>query len=215
MKQPKWTINLITPGESADVLELLLERADWLKSIGSDQWFNFAESRDRLERGISPDRTWILRDYVTGKALGTITFVDADPDFWTPEELTTPALYLGKLATSTSKEAHGLGEVLLQFATWWASSSWQYEEVRFDAWKTSTELHRYYQRQGFEYLRTVEVPGRRSGSLFSRPVCRWPGGAGRQPRPPGLAVGGRPLAFGSRHEVEEPGDREHRGAGQP
>lgn len=213
--QPKWTINLIEPDETAYVLDLLLDRAEWLKSIGSDQWANFAESRDRLLRDITPDRTWLLRDYTSGDPLGTITFTDADRDFWTPTEIAVPALYLSKLATSTKPEAHGLGRVLLSFAVWWASSSCQYSEVRLDAWKTSTKLHRYYEREGFRHIRTVQVPGRRSGALFSRPVQPFPGGPGRQPRPPYLAVGGRPLAFGPRPHTYEEGEREHRGASQP
>ncbi|ASO21073.1 hypothetical protein AHOG_17240 [Actinoalloteichus hoggarensis] len=44
-------------------------------------------------------------------------------------------------------------------------------KLRLDAWKTNADLHQYYLNQGFFYMGTVHIPGRRSGALFERPVA--------------------------------------------
>ncbi|QWF86086.1 GNAT family N-acetyltransferase [Amycolatopsis sp. CA-230715] len=167
---PQWTISRASAHECPEVLALLLGRAEWLKRRGSDQWSNFADSQERLASIISAGRTWLLREDSSGTAVGTITFVDADSDFWTPSEQAVPALYLAKLATDPTGSGRGLGRLLLHFALYRAWSDSSIREVRFDAWKTATGLHEYYRREGWTHLRTVDVPGRRSGALFSRPV---------------------------------------------
>lgn len=41
--------------------------------------------------------------------------------------------------------------------------------LRLDAWKSNPGLHRYYLSQGFQLVRVVDLPHRRSGALFERP----------------------------------------------
>jgi len=38
--------------------------------------------------------------------------------------------------------------------------------LRLDAWTTNKDLHRYYLSQGFELVRIMDVPNRKSGALF-------------------------------------------------
>ena len=40
--------------------------------------------------------------------------------------------------------------------------------VRIDTWRTNTGLHDYYERLGFEHVRTEAPPHRRSGWLAQR-----------------------------------------------
>jgi hypothetical protein len=42
--------------------------------------------------------------------------------------------------------------------------------VRLNCWTTNTLLHAYYEANGYEHIRTVDVPGRMSGALFQRPA---------------------------------------------
>ncbi|HEY3481305.1 MAG TPA: GNAT family N-acetyltransferase [Streptomyces sp.] len=192
------------------VLDLLLGRAAWLRNRGSDQWHNFDEKQDKLEQVVAAGRTWLMRDGDDGTPLGTITFTDADPEFWTPEEQRTPALYLAKLATDPKVAGRGLGRTLLQFAMYMANADSTIEEVRFDVWKTAYDLHRYYEREGWTYVRTVDLPHRFSGVLFSREVVR---PSVNQP-PAGLEL--RPFTPAGRlakpRVTWEPGEREHGGA---
>lgn len=204
----RWTIDIAGESDCPDVLGLLLARAEWLRSIGSDQWANFAETQDRLTRIISAGRTWLLRDDASGAPLGTITFTDTDPDFWTAEEQAVPSMYLAKLATDPAAAGMGLGRLLLDFAMYRAVAAQTIEEVRFDVWKTASDLQKYYVRLGWTYLRTVEVPGRNSGALFSRPVI-----PPLVNKPPCGLIIGKPSAFGTPKlkTTREPGEREHGG----
>ncbi|WP_326960496.1 GNAT family N-acetyltransferase [Amycolatopsis sp. NBC_01286] len=195
------------------VLDLLLSRAAWLKSRGSDQWYNFDEKQDELEQVVSKGHTWLMRDGAAGTPLGTITFTDADPDFWTFDEQRTPALYLAKLATDPEIAGRGLGRTLLQFALFEAAAN-RVDEVRFDVWKTAYDLQRYYEREGWSHLRTVDLPHRNSGALFSRKVVK-----PVYNRPPiGLEV--RPFTSAKSSSSSqtrttwEPGEREHGGSGE-
>ncbi|WP_410666440.1 GNAT family N-acetyltransferase [Amycolatopsis sp. lyj-84] len=163
-------INLAQHGDVDDVLELLNARAKWLKARGSDQWHNFGQKQEQLADVVAAGRTWLMRDDETGRPLGTITFTDADADFWTPAEQETPALYLAKLATDPAASGQNLGALLLKFALYTAVPP--VEEVRFDVWRTASDLHAYYERQGWTKIRLVEKPGRFSGALFSRRVVR-------------------------------------------
>ncbi|MFD9966181.1 GNAT family N-acetyltransferase [Amycolatopsis sp. NPDC058986] len=161
----------VTEKDAAEAVKLLIARADWLQDHGSDQWGNFREKKAELLHS-ALKRTWLLRERSTGKVVGTIAFVDADAEFWTPEEREVPSVYVAKLATAPEATGQGLGHVLLGFAMYSAYLDWRSQEVRFDAWKTSPELHRYYEHAGWTHLRTVDLPHRRSGALFSRPVDR-------------------------------------------
>jgi ribosomal protein S18 acetylase RimI-like enzyme len=40
--------------------------------------------------------------------------------------------------------------------------------LRLDAWTTNEALHAYYQRQGFQHVRTIVRPDYPSGALFQR-----------------------------------------------
>jgi GNAT superfamily N-acetyltransferase len=192
------------------VMDLLLSRATWLRSKGSDQWANFADKQDKLEHLVSTGRTWIMRDDATARPLGTITYVDPDPDFWTPEDRQVPAKYLAKLATDPESAGQGLGRLLLDFAKYQAVADGETREIRFDVWKTAADLQQYYLDQGWTYLRTVEKAGRFSGALFSYAVV--------PPQvnvlPNGLIIGQPSACLHTPPEnAFEPGEREHGGAG--
>lgn len=198
------------PTDVDDVLELLLARAHWLADQGSDQWHNFDEKKDRLEQQVRQGRTWIMREDDDGRPLGTITFTDADPDFWTPAEQEVPALYLAKLATDPCEAGRGLGRLLLDFAMYQAVAAQTIKEVRFDVWRTADRLQRYYEQQGWKHVRTVSKPGRFSGALFTRAV---PDTKINIP-PAGLIVApSRALRPVRERQAYEPGERDHGGHG--
>jgi GNAT superfamily N-acetyltransferase len=63
----------------------------------------------------------------------------------------------------------GVGGQLLDWAERLAASrgcTW----LRLDAWRTNAPLHAYYQRQGFDPVRVVDLSHRGSGALFQRRV---------------------------------------------
>jgi GNAT superfamily N-acetyltransferase len=172
MTNGRWLykIHQASPAELDDVVRLIEQRQQWLRDQGSDQWsVERTPLRERMAANIDRGRTWLLTN-LARRPLGTITvFREADPDFWTPSEAAVPALYLARLASDPASRGAGIGSVMLRWSLNKAFRN-HLAEVRFDAWKTSAGLHRYYQQQGWTYLRTVDRPGRFSGALFARPA---------------------------------------------
>lgn len=165
----KYTIWAAHNNELSIVMDLLCERVNWLRDQGSDQWSTYERWEPEMVQSIRAGRTFILRDSDT-TPVGTITTsLTGDADFWTKDELATPALYLAKLATRTDRAGRGLGDLMIDFAMFTARTK-RLHELRIDVWRTAENLHRYYSDRGWNYLRTVEKPERFSGTLFSKPV---------------------------------------------
>jgi GNAT superfamily N-acetyltransferase len=161
------TIAPATRADLDEVLALLNDAAAWLTSKGLDQWW-YGFGPNRIGPMVDRREVWIARE--DGQAAGTLTLsVEADPDFWTAQESTERAVYMSKLAIARDKAGAGLGALLLRWAVDRAARD-GYAWVRLDAWRTNQELQDYYRRQGWEYLRTVSLPHRRSGALFQCPA---------------------------------------------
>lgn len=152
------------PEELPDVMTLIDERRRWLRERGIDQWNVGREFKTRMANAIDRHEVWLLRD--DGAPLATLTMTPkGDPDFWTSDELQEPALYLGKMATTVERGGQGLGALLLSWARDRAARC-GFNVLRWDVWKTNTNLLRYYCSAGARHIRTVDVPGRWSGALF-------------------------------------------------
>lgn len=162
-----WRVRAATAADVEAVVDLLNEAGARLASRGLDQWgvgwMNCQRMLPMIERG----QTW-LADDDSGVPFVTVSLSEEpDPDFWTPEEQKTPALYMNKLAS----RVRGAGEWAMKWALHHASTL-GYEVVRLDAWATNTRLHEYYRARGWTHLRTMHVPGRRSGALFEKKTTK-------------------------------------------
>ncbi|MDT9684322.1 GNAT family N-acetyltransferase [Streptomyces sp. TRM76323] len=153
------------PDELDTVEALLTEASRWLASRGIDQW-QYPPHRDRITRALRRGVCFLA--FQDGEPVGTVQVDDfADPEFWTPADQPDTALYVHRMAVARKASGAGVGEVLLEWAAERARSkgkAW----LRLDAWKDNPGLHRYYRRAGFDLLRIVDLPHRRSGALFQR-----------------------------------------------
>ncbi|MGB6161277.1 MAG: GNAT family N-acetyltransferase [Pseudonocardiaceae bacterium] len=152
------------------VMALLDERTRWLHERGSKQWNTGRDFETLIGDAIGRRNTWLLRDDDASLATLTLTS-DGDTDFWTPEELREPALYLGKMASALRRSGEGLGSLMLSWAQDWAARS-GFDSLRWDVWRTNNQLQDYYRSIGGRYVRTVQVAGRWSGALFEIPARR-------------------------------------------
>ncbi|MEQ7127567.1 GNAT family N-acetyltransferase [Actinopolymorpha sp. B11F2] len=111
--------------------------------------------------------TKYLTKAITDPLAATVAFdTYADPHLWTPEEIDEPAMYLHRLIVR--RPYAGLGTEILDWASAKAATlgkAW----VRIDVWTDNTPLHRYYQRNGFQHVRTLDSDYP-SGALFQRPA---------------------------------------------
>lgn len=170
--EPTLTLTL-RPAENDQEFEtamgLLMQRIQWLRDRGSDQWATWEKWRSKLGPALDAGDIWILWD--GDEAIGTITVeIQGDPDFWTPEELAEPAVYVSKLAVRLDRAGKELGALLLAWSGDYAARR-GCRYVRLDAWKTNEKLHDYYLARGWTHLRTSTRPNRRSGALFQRPAA--------------------------------------------
>jgi ribosomal protein S18 acetylase RimI-like enzyme len=158
------------PDDLDTVDGLRVEATEWLASKGLDQW-QPDQARFPTRAGIAAAiarRVCYLAYDQHGTLVGTIT-VDgrADPEFWTQAEQDEPALYIHRMIVSRQAAGAGLGGRLLDWAADVARRTGRHW-VRLDAWKNNPALRRYYERHGFEHVRTVDLPHRGSGTLLQR-----------------------------------------------
>lgn len=118
----------------------------------------------QIEAHLRSGRTWLAVDD-TGRVIGSISLGNADPDSWTAAEQADPALYLYKVMSVVP----GTGRVLLGHAEYRALI-FGMDRLRLDCRRDDLRLQAYWQAHGFRHIRTVTVPGRRSGALFERPL---------------------------------------------
>ncbi|WUW63396.1 GNAT family N-acetyltransferase [Streptomyces sp. NBC_01455] len=162
----------LRPAAAEDVPALLALRTEaehWLRSRGTDQW-NDPETGDRAitkwRASIDEGRAWVVIGE-HDEVLGTVSRGPVDRDFWTDADRPETALYLYKLIVSRKASGRQLGARVVDWMSTLAAlegRTW----VRIDTWRTNAGLHAFYERLGFEHVRT-EAPGyRRSGWLAQR-----------------------------------------------
>ncbi|MFJ5032091.1 GNAT family N-acetyltransferase [Streptomyces sp. NPDC088560] len=162
----------LRPAAAADVPALLALRTEaegWLRTKGTDQWSD-PETGDRAiskwRASIDEGRAWV----VVGEhdeVLATVSRGSVDRDFWTDDDRPETALYLYKLIVAREASGRQLGTRVIDWMSRLAAlegRTW----VRIDTWRTNTGLHAYYERLGFQHVRTEAPSHRLSGWLAQR-----------------------------------------------
>lgn len=177
--EPPTRLDYATPGDLEAILGLIEEASRWLKAQGKDQWaepWPNREQRDaRVLRGLVNKKTVIVRQ--GDSAVATVTMANwHNPDVWVQGacecDLAERAIYLHRLITARRYAGRGLGELLINWAAERARARYGAKWIRIDVWTTNTDLHRYYQRLGFESCGSCPDLFYPSGALFQRPLAR-------------------------------------------
>ncbi|WEO97844.1 GNAT family N-acetyltransferase [Streptomyces sp. FXJ1.172] len=162
----------LRPAAAEDVPALLALRAEaegWLRTKGTDQWSDPETGERAISKwraSIDEGRAWV----VVGEhdeVLATVSRGPVDRDFWTDADRPETALYLYKLIVAREASGRQLGTRVIDWMSRLAAlegRAW----VRIDTWRTNTGLHAYYERLGFQYVRTEAPSHRRSGWLAQR-----------------------------------------------
>ena len=154
-------------GDVAAMIELRREAERWLAERGIKQWTEkwTQVGNEKLLRATRQQRAWILQ--ADSDVAATVTLGGPDEDLWRPED--GPALYLYKLIVARRHAGQKTGALLLDWAVDRAARL-GYPSLRLDIWPANPGLGDYYRRQGFDHIRTVDVPGRDTGALYERPA---------------------------------------------
>jgi len=172
-----FSIRRATVDDMATIIGMIDEAAAWLATKGTDQWVKpwpSKTARDaRVRRGILSLDTWIAENH--GEPVATITYRKfGNQKLWTPGELRDPAVYACRLIVRRRWAGDGIGAALIDWAGYRALQTWKAQLIRIDVWSTNLALHKYYQEQGFAYIRTYQSyePGSSpSGALFQKPTA--------------------------------------------
>jgi ribosomal protein S18 acetylase RimI-like enzyme len=203
----------LRPAAAEDVpalLALRTEAEEWLRTKGTDQWSD-AETGERAiakwRASIDEGRAWVVVSE-HDEVLATVSRGPFDRDFWKDSDHPESALYLYKLIVAREASGRNLGTRVIDWMSRLAAlegRTW----VRIDTWRTNTGLHAYYERLGFQHVRTEAPSHRRSGWLAQRP-------AGEVTMPDNLLPVGPPQAQGedAAAHIAVPLQRGER-AGQP
>nr|WP_258544156.1 GNAT family N-acetyltransferase [Streptomyces ipomoeae] len=152
-------------------MALRAEAEGWLRTKGTDQWSDPETGERAISKwraSIDEGRAWV----VVGESddvLATVSRGPVDRDFWTDDDRPETALYLYKLMVARKASGRQLGVRVIDWMSRLAAlegRSW----VRIDTWRTNTGLHSYYERLGFQHVRTEAPAHRRSGWLAQRPA---------------------------------------------
>ena len=164
-----------TVADQAAVIDLINEAACWLGSRGTDQWANPWPSRGERDKrvcnGLRSGDTWMVED--GGKVVGTITYRSSgNARLWKESELAESAVYVSRLVVARSHAGSGIGSALIDWAGLRAARAWAAQWIRIDVWTTNQALHDYYEKRGFEYLRTCPYDFKTypSSALFQKPT---------------------------------------------
>ena len=172
-------LDFATPADLGAILGLIEEASRWLKALGKDQWAEPWPDRDRRDarvlKGLANKKTLIVRQGDT--AVATVTMANwHNPKVWVKgpctADLTERAVYLHRLVTARKYAGHGLGELLINSAEKRARAVYGAKRTRIDVWTTNTDLHRYYEKLGFESCGECPDPSYPSGALFQRSIDR-------------------------------------------
>jgi GNAT superfamily N-acetyltransferase len=134
------------------VIGLIDEAANWLRSIGTDQWAkpwpDRADRDSRIRASLAQGKTWIGWD---NEVPATTITADLDDDPHWPDDLRRePAIYVHRLVVGQPYRGVGLGGALLDWAGRTARRDHGARWIRVSAWTTNEGLHAYYRSQGFQ-----------------------------------------------------------------
>ena len=175
MGEPLATLRRATERDHLDIIRLIDQAAEWLRTKNTDQWAQPWPSEEdrshRIRRDLQAGKTWIAAG--GGTPIATVTADDEDNPVWPKEARRDPSVYVCRLVVSRAYTGRGLGAGLLDWVGLSARARYGALWVRADVWTTNHALHAYYERQGFERCEfSAEVDGYPAAALFQKATAQ-------------------------------------------
>ncbi|WP_127530449.1 GNAT family N-acetyltransferase [Paenibacillus kobensis] len=140
--------------DTADVMSLLIQTAEWLRSKGSTQWSALLNGEDHhnTARSIARGDVYLFKEKA---ALAGIVTLLRDPSEWDirlwGESGHDGAVYLHRLAINRAYGGRQLGKHMLK----WVHSGIHFDgrdRIRLDCIETNPQLNQFYKDCGYEYV---------------------------------------------------------------
>ncbi|MGF9695390.1 GNAT family N-acetyltransferase [Paenibacillus sp. MABNR03] len=157
------------PEDTEEVLSLLVETAEWLRSQGSSQWSALLKGEDSHDTAGAIRRGDVFVFKKDSKVAGMVILLQ-QPSAWDRQLWGTQAneedgaVYVHRLAIRRKYARTGLGRDILA----WSSSGIRFENkhvVRLDCVGDNERLNEFYPRNGYTFV------GKTDGySTYERPI---------------------------------------------
>ncbi|RED66251.1 GNAT family N-acetyltransferase [Cohnella lupini] len=152
------SIRRAEPGDTTDIMRLLVNTADWLLSKGSSQWNGLLRGEDSHNTPEAINRGDVFIFKQEDQTAGIVMLL-RNPSAWDLElwhdRLDQPAIYLHRLATNREFAGQGVGKRIMQ----WVDTevpTWGSNLVRLDCIANNQALNSFYSSLGYERLGTAK-----------------------------------------------------------
>lgn len=173
MGEPLPTLRRAVERDHVEIIRLIDEAAEWLRTKNTDQWAQPWPSKEdrshRILRDLRAAKTWIVSD--DGTPMATVTADHEDNPLWPKTSRRDRAVYVSRLVVSRTHAGRGLGAGLINWMGRRARDRYAARWVRVDVWTTNTALHAYYRNQDFEFCGLSEAfENYPAAALFQKPT---------------------------------------------
>lgn len=135
-----------------------------LRALGSEQWHDTGWGLERLWQFLRADDVYVIRDHA--EIAGCFTMSDRpDVMYWGRDPEKYRFMYINTAMTAPGYAHRGVGAYIVS-TTLAEARARGHLGARLDYWRDSEALRAVWERHGFTYLRTHEVPGHNSGALM-------------------------------------------------
>jgi len=159
---PDIIIKQAREGDAPVIEGILLEAVNRLIRTGEPLWDADEVKWDSLSRDYDISDFYIA--YLDGVPAGCMALTDHDPFFW-PEVNKGEALIIHKLAVTDLARKTGAADALIDFSKAQASARGA-ATVRLDTHALRPRLRAFYERHGFEYIKTIVYNGDRHTAFY-------------------------------------------------
>ncbi|MDF2714423.1 MAG: protein tyrosine phosphatase [Paenibacillus sp.] len=140
------TITPATSEDAAQLVMLLREAAEWIRSKGINQWrpsqFGLEQTADKIGRRL------VYKAVCGGTIVGAFELHETDPALWGVRP--ADALYLHRFVVKREAAGSGFGLLLLRWAEAEAASRGK-RWLRLDCMAANERLNAYYREAGYRY----------------------------------------------------------------
>lgn len=145
-------IQLAKYEEIKEILDIFKERCNWFKKKNIDQWGSYEEkyNEEYFIGAMQTNKLYVVKQ--EKEVIGVFLLKEEDKTYWNDNK---SAYYIHHLATRIGYL--GVGAKILEFIEKLAIQN-NKECIRLDCKKNNDVLNSYYQKRGFIYMGSGDVP---------------------------------------------------------
>ncbi|WP_096186497.1 GNAT family N-acetyltransferase [Evansella halocellulosilytica] len=163
MKIGNYTIRKATAEDTDDIIALLVNAANWIKTKGFDQWdyylTDLEKNKQEIVDSIEHQASYVLKDRML--TIATVTLEgranEWDDEIWGEEAKQPNVIYLHRLVVHREYAGQNLGSKIINWSKKYVKNK-GYSCIRFDCIGSNEKLNEYY-KQHCPLKERIEIYG--------------------------------------------------------